>query len=115
MDTLSGCATSCGSLTLTGEAVSHADKDKETTQIEKAKKVIDKEGVPLFYIRICWVLENMLNKLSAEEKKNLKSANNKAYNTLKHKVKKNNKQYEAQIADFEKVILNIIKISFKYK
>ena len=81
--------------------------DELNKQIEKSKKVIEKEGVPLFYIRICFVLENLLNSLTAEEKKNLKSANNKAYNTLKHRVKKNNKQYETQIANFAKVYLSL--------
>ena len=81
--------------------------DELNKQVEKAKKVIEKEGVPLFYIRICWVLENMLNNVSSEEKKNLKSANNKAYNTLKHKVKKNNKQYETQLENFSKVCLSL--------
>lgn len=51
--------------------------------LEKSKKVIEKEGIPLNYTRICYILENLVNNIGAEEKKKLKSANNKAFNTLK--------------------------------
>jgi len=74
--------------------------DELNKQLEKSKKVIEKEGVPQFYIRICYVLENFLTNLSAEKKNSLKPANKKAYNTLKHKVKKNNKNYEEKIKQF---------------
>jgi len=74
--------------------------DDLNKNLEKSKKVIEKEGVPQFYIRICYVLENFLNDLTKEEKNSLKKDNQKAYNTLKHKVKKNNKLYEDKIKAF---------------
>ncbi len=77
--------------------------DELNKTLEKSKKVIEKEGVPQFYIRICYVLENFLNNLSKEEKNSLKKDNQKAYNTLKHKVKKNNKNYEEKIKAFAEV------------
>jgi Eukaryotic translation initiation factor 3 subunit 8 N-terminus. len=77
--------------------------DELNKQLEKSKKVIEKEGVPLFYIRICYVLENFCNNIPADEKKALKPANAKAYNTLKHKIKKNNKAYEQKIKEFGEV------------
>ena len=84
--------------------VTMADEfDELNKQLEKAKKVVEKEGVPLFYIRICYVLENFLNNLPADKKNSLKPANKKAYNTLKHKVKKNNKLYEEKIKAFHEV------------
>jgi translation initiation factor 3 subunit C len=86
--------------------------DELNKQLDKSKKVIEKEGVPLFYIRICFVLEEFLNNISAEDKKNLKPANAKAYNTLKHKVKKNNKNYEQKIKEFSAVISFFPYINF---
>lgn len=84
--------------------VAMADEfDELNKQLEKSKKVVEKEGVPLFYIRICYVLENFMNNLPAEKKNSLKPANKKAYNTLKHKVKKNNKQYEDKLKAFAEV------------
>jgi len=84
--------------------VAMADEfDELNKQLEKSKKVIEKEGVPQFYIRICYVLENFMANLSAEKKNSLKPANKKAYNTLRHKVKKNNKLYEDKIKAFAEV------------
>jgi translation initiation factor 3 subunit C len=81
--------------------VAMADEfDELNKQFDKSKKVIEKEGVPLFYIRICYVLENFLTNLPADKKSALKPANKKAYNTLKHKVKKNNKLYEDKLKAF---------------
>jgi len=76
--------------------------DDLNKQVEKAKKIVEKEGVPIFYTRICWALENLVNSLSSEDKKALKPANARAFNSLKHNLKKNNKKYEAKIAEFAK-------------
>jgi len=35
--------------------------------LDKAKKLVEKEGLPIFYVRICWALENSLNALTKEE------------------------------------------------
>jgi translation initiation factor 3 subunit C len=77
--------------------------DELNKQLEKSKKVIEKEGLPVFYLRICHKLENFCQNFPAEEKKSLKAANNKAYNTLKHKIKKNNKLYEDKLKEFADV------------
>jgi translation initiation factor 3 subunit C len=74
--------------------------DELNKQLEKSKKVIEKEGVPMFYIRICHDLDAFCQNFPADEKKALKPANNKAYNTLKHKMKKNNKNYEQKLKEF---------------
>ena len=84
--------------------VTLADEFDELNKLlEKSKKVIEKEGVPLFYIRICYVLEEFLVNLPTDKKNSLKPANKKSYNTLKHKVKKNNKIYEEKIKAFQQV------------
>ena len=72
-------------------------------QLEKAKKMVDKEGLPLFYVRVCFMLENLVNNLKNEEKKKLSNSNNKAFNILKQQIKKNNKNYTAQIEAFKLV------------
>lgn len=79
--------------------------------LEKSKKIIEKEGLPRFYIRICFMLENLTNNLSAEEKKKFSASNNKSFNILKQQIKKNNKNYTKEIEDFKKVI---IKINIKF-
>lgn len=76
-------------------------------QLEKAKKITEKEGIPLFYIRICSFLEEFVENLSLEDKNKLKPANKKAYNILKHKIKKNNKLYGGSIQSFKEVNINI--------
>lgn len=77
--------------------------DELNKNMDKAKKIIEKEGVPRFYIRICYVLENYINNYPPEKKKNLKTANNKGFNALKSKLKKNNKNYVTQLEEFKKV------------
>lgn len=71
--------------------------------LEKAKKITDKEGVPTFYIRICFMLENLVNNMKGDEKKKLSSSNNKSYNILKQQLKKNNKIYAKEIEAFKQV------------
>ena len=77
--------------------------DELNKQMEKSKKVIEKEGVPIFYIRICYVLDNFVKNITSEQKKAFKPANNKAYNALKQNLRKNNKAYEAKLEEFGKV------------
>jgi len=76
--------------------------DELNKQMEKSKKVIEKEGVPIFYIRICYVLDNFVKNITSEQKKAFKPANNKAYNALKQNLRKNNKAYEAKLEEFGK-------------
>lgn len=76
--------------------------DNLNKEFDKSKKVIEKEGLPLFYVRICYVLEQFVNSISSEEKKSLKTANNRAFNTIKQRIKKHNKTIEDKINEFAK-------------
>lgn len=78
--------------------------DNLNKEYDKAKKVIEKEGIPLFYTRICYVLEQFVNGISNEEKKSLKKDNNTAFNKIKQRIKKHNKVIEDKINEFAKVI-----------
>eukprot|EP01016_Furgasonia_blochmanni_P011697 TRINITY_DN1540_c0_g1_i1.p1 TRINITY_DN1540_c0_g1~~TRINITY_DN1540_c0_g1_i1.p1 ORF type:complete len:871 (-),score=366.55 TRINITY_DN1540_c0_g1_i1:74-2686(-) len=78
------------------------DFDELNKQLEKSKRVIEKEGIPLTYVRTCYVLENLCNNFSEEEKKKLKTQNANAFKLLKQKVKKNNKNYQKQLDEFAK-------------
>ncbi len=72
--------------------------------LEKSRKIIDKEGMPRFYVRICFMLENLVNNFTSEDKKKLGKSNNTSFNSLKMKIKKNNKLYEKEIEEFKKVV-----------
>ncbi|KXJ27749.1 eukaryotic translation initiation factor 3 subunit C-like protein [Exaiptasia diaphana] len=65
----------------------------------KAKGVIDKEGIPQFYIRCLANLEDFVkeNWEDTEGRKKLSKVNAKALSTLRQKLKKFNKDYEADI------------------
>jgi hypothetical protein len=76
-------------------------------EFEKAKKVVDKEGIPIFYIRICYVLEQFVNTITNDEKKSMKKDNSTAFNKIKQRIKKHNKTIEDKINEFAKVPLPI--------
>jgi hypothetical protein len=73
-------------------------------EFEKAKKVVDKEGIPVFYIRICYVLEQFVNTITNDEKKSMKKDNSTAFNKIKQRIKKHNKTIEDKINEFAKVL-----------
>ncbi|XP_015273731.1 PREDICTED: eukaryotic translation initiation factor 3 subunit C [Gekko japonicus] len=68
----------------------------------KAKSIVDKEGVPRFYIRILADLEDYLNELweDKEGKKKMNKNNAKALSTLRQKIRKYNRDYETQITSY---------------
>ncbi|KAJ6654413.1 hypothetical protein lerEdw1_007006 [Lerista edwardsae] len=68
----------------------------------KAKSIVDKEGVPRFYIRILADLEDYLNELweDKEGKKKMNKNNAKALSTLRQKIRKYNRDYETQITGY---------------
>nr|XP_060636532.1 eukaryotic translation initiation factor 3 subunit C [Anolis sagrei ordinatus] len=68
----------------------------------KAKSIVDKEGVPHFYIRILADLEDYLNELweDKEGKKKMNKNNAKALSTLRQKIRKYNRDYETQITSY---------------
>lgn len=70
--------------------------EKLNKQLEKFMKVTGSRRVPNLYVRALVMLEDYLNPIWAdkEAKKNMTSGMAKALNSMMHKLKKNNKQYE---------------------
>ncbi|XP_061088244.1 eukaryotic translation initiation factor 3 subunit C isoform X2 [Conger conger] len=69
----------------------------------KSKTIVDKEGVPPFYIRLLADLEDYLNQLweDKEGKKKMNKNNAKALSTLRQKIRKYNRDYETEIASYK--------------
>jgi len=82
----------------------HTDFNKLTQQIEKGKKVIDKDGLPQFLIKMLVELEDFSNRIhgSKDQKKSMSSRNYKSMNTMRQKLRKYNKQYAKQIEEYRK-------------
>uniref|UniRef100_A0A8C2PVE5 Eukaryotic translation initiation factor 3 subunit C n=1 Tax=Cyprinus carpio TaxID=7962 RepID=A0A8C2PVE5_CYPCA len=72
----------------------------------KSKTIVDKEGVPQFYIRLLADLEDYLNQLweDKEGKKKMNKNNAKALSTLRQKIRKYNKDFETEIASYKEVL-----------
>ncbi|XP_051530932.1 eukaryotic translation initiation factor 3 subunit C-like isoform X2 [Myxocyprinus asiaticus] len=69
----------------------------------KSKTIVDKEGVPQFYIRLLADLEEYVNQLweDKEGKKKMNKNNAKALSTLRQKIRKYNRDFEAEIASYK--------------
>ncbi|XP_048026941.1 eukaryotic translation initiation factor 3 subunit C isoform X2 [Megalobrama amblycephala] len=69
----------------------------------KSKAIVDKEGVPQFYIRLLADLEDYLNQLweDKEGKKKMNKNNAKALSTLRQKIRKYNRDFETEIASYK--------------
>ncbi|KAA0725445.1 Eukaryotic translation initiation factor 3 subunit C [Triplophysa tibetana] len=69
----------------------------------KSKTIMDKEGVPQFYIRLLADLEDYLNQLweDKEGKKKMNKNNAKALSTLRQKIRKYNRDFETEIVTYK--------------
>ncbi|GAU91084.1 hypothetical protein RvY_03405-2 [Ramazzottius varieornatus] len=73
--------------------------DQLTRAFAKSQKVIEKEGVPVFYVRTLVDLEDFVNQ-SWAEKATLSKLNIKALGSLRSKFRKYVKDFEGQMASF---------------
>ncbi|KAG0262626.1 Translation initiation factor 3 subunit c [Actinomortierella ambigua] len=79
--------------------------DKANKALQKAGGIIAQNGVPKFYIKAVAELEKAIQSAQEKEKsasKKMNASNSKALNSMKQKVKKNNRLYETEIAEYEK-------------
>lgn len=80
------------------------DFEDLTKSYEKAHKTMEADGVLKFYIRVIAELEDFTN-TNWTNKKNLSKNNAKSLTALRQKIKKYNKDFEAQINDFREVCI----------
>ena len=76
--------------------------DSVNRLVEKSKMLISQNGIPKFYIKMIAEVEEHLwaTMKDKELMKNVKPAVGKAINRMKLTIKKHNKNYEEQIADY---------------
>ncbi|KAI1318099.1 Translation initiation factor 3 subunit c [Mortierella claussenii] len=79
--------------------------DRANKGLQKAVGIIAQNGVPKFYVKAVAELEKAIQAALDKEKsasKKMNASNAKALNSMKQKVKKNNRLYEKEIQEYEK-------------
>lgn len=79
--------------------------ERANKALQKAAGIIAQTGVPKFYIKSVAELEKAIQTALEKEKtssKKMNPSNAKALNSMKQKVKKNNRLYEKEIQEYEK-------------
>jgi len=73
-----------------------------TKTFDKAKKVVEKEGIPRFYIRNLAELEDFVNELWEDKdwRKTISKNNAKGLSTVRQKVKKYNRDFESDLTAY---------------
>lgn len=73
-----------------------------TRDYDKSKSVIEKEGIPNFYVKCLADLEDYIQKQweDTEQRKKLTKLNAKALASLRQKLKKYNRDFEAKITEY---------------
>lgn len=76
--------------------------DEVNKTVTKAKMIILQHGLPKCYVKMMGDLEDMVNTVAKDKEslKKMKPAAERSFNRLKLAVKKHNKKYEAELADF---------------
>lgn len=89
-------------------------------EFEKSKKVIEENGIPNFFIRSLYVLEDKIKNFSSEEKQKLSGANSKSMVAISRKIKKLSSEVASALKTFAEVyylnkyfMSRIIKFLFK--
>lgn len=68
-------------------------------ELEKSKQLVEQEGIPKLYFKGLVLIEDCINEIN---KKTLSTLQLRAWNTLKNRLKKHNKDYETQLEDYRK-------------
>ncbi|GFO43165.1 eukaryotic translation initiation factor 3 subunit c [Plakobranchus ocellatus] len=78
------------------------DFESLTKAFDKARKVVDREGLPRFYIRTLADLEDFVNECweDKEWRKNISKGNSKGLTTVRQKIKKYNRDFETQLTAY---------------
>ena len=67
--------------------------------LEKSKQLVEQDGIPKIYYKGLVMIEDAINESNKEK---LSTLQNRACNTLKNKLKKHNRDYEQELADYRK-------------